>query len=61
MKKTIKEKLIKIKQLEQQKKIVCKCGHNHIAYCGDLMREGEGNYRINECCECNCENWEEKE
>ena len=49
----------KIKNLEKARKKKCKCGHSHIAYCGELMSEGEGYYRINECVKCSCEDWED--
>lgn len=45
--------------VEKDCKIICKCGHNHVSYIGD-MEEKEGYHRIHECEMCSCERWEEK-
>jgi hypothetical protein len=40
---------------------VCKCGHNHISFVGDLgeNHDKEGETRINECESCDCEKFVE--
>ena len=41
---------------------VCKCGHNHISWVGDLgeNEDQEGEALIEECERCDCEHFESK-
>jgi hypothetical protein len=38
---------------------LCKCGHNHIQFVGDLGEDEdeEGYDLISSCCYCDCENF----
>lgn len=41
---------------------LCKCGHNHISFVGDLgeNKDETGYQRIDECESCSCEKFEVK-
>jgi len=47
---------------EKLKGKLCKCGHDHISYVGDLGKNQDeaGWDRIIECEKCNCESFEAK-
>ena len=50
---------VHVKKELLQKKHICKCGHEHISYAGDLGKNNdkEGYVRLLSCDKCNCEKY----